>query len=433
MDLEIGILEQILQLSGKSVKSVAFYPISDDFFAAEAKTNVLVQKFARLVKIYCPNVEHLSLTSLGIEDYLLPFENCAPALCEQFSLQLRSVAWDLSVDNVDCLRLPDISMCTNIRKLEFPASPLFILFLRTRGTSVEFLKVLHGDIILYTEMMDAIEHNCTKLTRLRLCDYSIIIETVGEERYASFLCSLGSQLTNAEVYGLSIGNMAQVVKACPNLLIPSQFVEGTEVDERERVSLLGPIVDCLSVTAEKCRDEKWKEAIAKCTNLKSLYIDQNHANEEEGTDSSTNLAFFVSISSTSFNEFGLDGFIPTQLNIDMLSSVLKNLHCLTLNIVKPIKDGVDFKSIAQSNPELNFVYIKEYLNDDEELEKDLSMKVLRMLVNTFSKCRSIIIDIVNNETEIVTRDEMHDISGSLPCRGIDVQITVGSTWYLQVD
>ena len=137
----------------------------------------------------------------------------------------------MTVSYVDCLRLPDISMCTNIRKLEFPDSPLRISFLRTRGTSLEFLSVLHGDVNVYTEMIDAIEQNCTKLTRLWLYGYSTMAETVGEERYASLLCSFGSQLTNAEVYGLSIGNMAQLVEACPNLLIPSQFVNGTGVDE----------------------------------------------------------------------------------------------------------------------------------------------------------------------------------------------------------
>ena len=165
-DLKAGILERIVQLSGKSVKSVAFYQNSNDLFHEEANSYRLVQKFATLVKIYSPNVEHLILTSLEIEGYILPFENCAPALLDQFSLQLRSIRWGVVVDNVDCLRLPDSSMCTNIRKLVFPASPLLISFLRTRGTSLEFLSILHGDIIVYTEMIDAIERNCTKLTAL---------------------------------------------------------------------------------------------------------------------------------------------------------------------------------------------------------------------------------------------------------------------------
>ena len=94
-------------------------------------------------------------------------------------------------------------------------------------------------------------------------------------------------------------------------------------------------------------------------------------------------------------------------------------------------NGVDFKPIAQSNPQLNSVYIAEYRSEDEEREKDLSMKVLRMLVKVFSKCRFITIDIVNNESEIITRDEVHDICGSLACRGTDVEITIGSTRYRQ--
>ena len=74
--------------------------------------------------------------------------------------------------------------------------------------------------------------------------------------------------------------------------------------------------------------------------------------------------------------------------------------------MKPIKNGVDFNSITQSSPQLSSMYVKECLSDDEEREKDLSMGVLRMLVNAFSKCSPFNFDIVNNETAIVTRDEI---------------------------
>ena len=83
-DLELGMLEKILQQSGKSVKSIVFHQTSIDLFPEEAKSSVLVQKFVRLVKIYCPNVEHVIPTSLGIEDYLFPFEDYAPALFNYF-------------------------------------------------------------------------------------------------------------------------------------------------------------------------------------------------------------------------------------------------------------------------------------------------------------------------------------------------------------
>ena len=86
------------------------------------------------------------------------------------------------------------------------------------------------------------------------------------------------------------------------------------------------MVDRLAVTADKFRDNKCEEAIAKCSNLKSLYIDQNHANEEQGFDISSNLTFLLSIPSTSLYQFGRNCFIATKLNIDTLSSALKNLN-----------------------------------------------------------------------------------------------------------
>ena len=59
----------------------------------------------------------------------------------------------------------------------------------------------------------------------------------------------------------------------------------------------------------------------------------------------------------------------------------------------------------------------------------MSIELLRMLVNAFSKCRSIDFTFVKSGDESVARDEIQDICCSHPCRGVYVEIKFGSTWY----
>ena len=88
-------------------------------------------------------------------------------------------------------------MCSHIRELDFPASPQLTSFLYAFGASLESLTVSHSAINGYAKILNIIEHKCTKLSTILLCDLLTIIESVGEEQYASLLCSFGSQLISA--------------------------------------------------------------------------------------------------------------------------------------------------------------------------------------------------------------------------------------------
>ena len=182
-----------------------------------------------------------------------------------------------------------------------------------------------------------------------------------------------------------------------------------------------------------CRDEKSEEAISKCTNLESLTIERNYEHEDRSLNDCSDMAFLSSISSYSLHHFCHDDFLATQSNTDVLSLAMRNLRTLTLSFSKPIKNGIDFTSVTRSNPQLNSVLTDESIYNDEERDKDMSIELLRMLVNTFSMCRSITFTLVKCGDESVTRDEIQDICGTLPCRGVYVGIKVGSTWYQQSD
>ena len=85
---------------------------------------------------------------------------------------------------------------------------------------------------------------------------------------------------------------------------------------------------------------------------------------------------------------------------------LLNFRKLFLYLAQPIDTGADFEPIVNPNPNLNCIYINEDAGFDDDREKDLVMKVLRMLVKTFSKCCPIYFRIWVAGEQIVTRDEM---------------------------
>ena len=140
-------------------------------------------------------------------------------------------------------------------------------------------------------MVDLIQYNCRKLSEVRLCGSFTIIEAVGEERYAKFLCSFRSQLIHAEIEELSIEKLNQVVRACPNLLISFFSVHCERGEGWERGSLFGPMIKNLSLSAYMFLEEKCG-ALEKRTNLESIFIHGNIADEEEGIGDGFDLTFF---------------------------------------------------------------------------------------------------------------------------------------------
>ena len=81
-------------------------------------------------------------------------------------------------------------------------------------------------------------------------------------------------------------------------------------------------------------------------------------------------------------------FLIARLNslFDALSdSKLLIPRKLLLYLAQPIDSGADFEPIVNSNPNLNCIYINDDAGFDDEREKDLVLKVLRMVVKTFFK------------------------------------------------
>ena len=96
-----------------------------------------------------------------------------------------------------------------------------------------------------------------------------------------------------------------------------------------------------------------------------------------------------------------------------------------------IESGIDFKPIALSNGHLSSVRIQKWPLYVKRRDKELSIEILRVLVNLFSKCYSLYFTLGKDREENVTRDEIQDICPTIPCRGVDLKIQVGSVCYQQ--
>lgn len=430
--LELELPERIIRICGESVTNVSFSFRWSDILPEENDYNMFMQKFGSLVQMYCPNVKGLRFISLPYKHHHLPIDTIAPALVEKFSTQLRSIEWgkDLYHQYTPRFDLPDITMCSHIRELACPSSPQLISFLRASGVSLERLNVKFERDDSCAEMINTIEANCTKFSTVSFENCSTLIQTVGEERCVEFLCSLGSRLRYTEVGLLSVESLTQIVNACPSLLVSPQCVFVDTVEEWERIRVLGSTISSLGIYSGTRADKKCQKAIEKCTNLKELIVYLPFS-VCRGMADSANLSLLSSLLSSSLAKFEHLNFTATQQDIAKIASAPWNLRELLLSPYTPIDIGTDLLAIVDSNPQLDSVSICERIFVRDMREKDVVLQVLRMLVKTFSKCRSICFRINHVEGRIITRDEIHDICGLVPCRGVDVEIEVGSTLYQQ--
>ena len=429
--MELGLPERIFQLCGESVQTLSIYVDWNDLSPREPVEPMAVQQFASLVGMYCPNVEKLRLVSYAIEvGPHLEFEDFVPSLLVQFSSKLRSIVWDMNSEAENCQYIPDISVCTNIHELTFPASPELVSFLRTSGSSLESLTVQFNNFGAgAAETISAIEFNCEKLTKIVLLNCQEVVSIVGEERYSDFLCSFGSSITDASIEGLSLAKLVKVLGTCSNLSIDTYIMYGHWLDESEYIGKLGSMIQYLTIPADACCNEKYKNAMVKCKNLKELTISEPVA-INDGIDDPLELSFLASLSSSSITHLQHQHFTATHQSIVVIASATWNLRYLSLSLTEPIEIGINFKSITDLNPHLNTI---EIIEEDRvgvrEREKDSTLDILEMLVKTFCKCHSIYFSLLITKCESVTRDEIHDICGLVPCRGVNVVINVGSTWY----
>ena len=137
------------------------------------------------------------------------------------------------------------------------------------------------------------------------------------------------------------------------------------------------------------------------------------------------------LSTPSLKLLSLPDFRATKENVAMIVAATSNLTRIELNLAEPVQNGSIFKTIVDSNPHLREVYVAEDYRTNGKRDEGSALELLRVLVDTFSKCRSLVFYILNTGDQQVSEGTIRDICGSLPCRGIDLSVHIGSTSYEQ--
>ncbi len=421
-----GLVERILRVCGESTKEIVVAVDDAQLLHRGNGESGFIRQFESLVVQHCPAVERLEF------DLAFLNEETVSTLLAAYSSQLRSIQWHLWGVG-DGFSIPDFSNCTQLRQLWLPATPQLASLLECTGSMLESLFVSFITFDGYEEVIDAIERNCKKLMHIRLPDSRRFINSVGEERYAAFLSSFGSQLITAEIYGMvEPEHLRKVFTKCPNLDVERQRVEAHGIEEWERVRVFGPRIQNLLVDMIECTSEECCHAVSSCTSLSELTIYSfGDTPLEQDIIDTTIISVLSSLPTPSLKWLSLTGFRATKENVAIIAAATSNLTSIRLKLAEPLQDGSIFKNIVDSNPHLREVRVVEAYPTNRNRDAESAVGLLRVLVDTFAKCSSLMFVILNTGKQDVREETIRDICGSLPCRGIDVYVEIGSTSYGQ--
>ncbi len=422
-ELGRGVIERVLRACGESMKEIVLAVDDVHPLLIENGEYRIIQQFVSLVIQYCPAVESL--------EFDLPFsgEDVIFVLFAKYCSQLCSIDGYMWKSGVT-LYSADFSNCTQIRCLSLPATPQLIPLLEGTGSLLERLFLRFDSFEGYGEVLDAIEQNCKKLVHIGLDDSRRVINSVGEERYAAFLCSYGTQLTSASLQGMvESEHLLEVYSKCSNLDVKYQSIEDYGIEGWELVRVFGPRIQHVKVDMFACTGVESCNAISSCISLSGLELfnfGRDRISEQDVIDT-TLISVLSSLSTPSLERLLLPGLRGTKENLAMIVAATSNLRSLKLELAQPVQNGAFFKTIADSNPYLREVRIVEDEIEDGIRDGDSAVELLRELVNTFSKCRSLIFGILNTGDQEVREETIRDICASLPCRGIDLYVRIGCT------
>ena len=424
-EVEQGLAEKLLKMCGESAKVISLTTYEGTSLDSENDGSGLVGQFISLVIQYCTAVDSLEF------DFTSPNGEFVSPLFAKFSAQLRSISWHLWAPG-DCFCLPDFSDCTQIRQLFLNASPELMPVLERAGSQVESFLLTIDTFEICGEIIDAIEQNCKKLMHIELGNTRHIINSVGEERYAAFLCSYGNQLIEAGLCGMvEPEHLEEVYTKCSNLKAEYQMVDDYGVEAWELIRVFAPRIRFLRVDLMASTGEESSNAISSCTSLSELYLTVDGERREQDVIDSAVMSVLSSLSTPSLKHLTLTEFRATKENVAVIVAATSNLVRMELALAEPVQDGTIFKTIVDSNPHLCEVEIAENSYPSRERDGDSAVELLRVLVDTFSKCRSLMFCLLGPDACVLQEETIRDICGSLPCRGIDLFVEIGPSIYIQ--
>ncbi len=419
-----GLAEQVLKTCAESTKTISFGMNMPRELYRETEGNRFIEQFTSLILQYCSNVENLEFASPS------PGDGVAPTLFTKFSSQLRSVKCNVWKQD-DSFLIGDLSICPGIRQLTAPCTPQLMTLLKVIGSSLESLTVKYSKPERCAEALDVIQENCRNLTKLVLTDSKDFIGAVGGERYAELLCSYDEQLVSAETDGLPIWDLREVGTKCPNLKVEYLMVKHNGLAWK-RVDIFGPRINHLMIDMKALRDEESEAALQKCTNLAELTsFNFDGLRQDHRVLNDAIMALLTPLSRDTLERLHLLQFIASHQIINKIVTTTSKLKSLWILPEGPIQDVNVFRTVVDMNPHLHSIHIEEDISYDEGRDAVSAVNLLRSLLDVFSKCDSMFFGILNTSVRNVSTETIHNVCGAVACRGVEIEVRIGSTKYTQ--
>lgn len=281
-------------------------------------------------------------------------------------------------------------------------------------------------------VLDVIQDNCKSLTGIGFMSSYYVISQVGEDKYASFLCSYGSQLVDTPVDRLSTNRLCQVVKKCPNLVFKRVEIRSADPQEWRTLVVAGDRIERISFDLVANPGTEMVCAIAKCSNLLELSLG-DALNPDLFSPELTNDVLRTLYSNTFplLESLSLVKFDVGQQNISLISSKTSKLQTINFAPMSLSGGGHVFQPLVSSNKHLRQVRLNDEPFFDDDRSAESAVEILRQLFETFSKCHTLDLTIKKTGEQDVDESTLRHLCGNLPCRGVCISVNIHPTFYQQ--
>lgn len=198
----------------------------------------------------------------------------------------------------------------------------------------------------------------------------------------------------------------------------------------DRIEILGPHLKNLYIAHPYDLGEKCTKAMVRCWNLRELTIDGEYGRAVGDFD----VDFLFSRAALGPLQ-ALETLLiarnkPEERNITLIASRTGKLRSLTVELLKPLANGNVFALIVRANPLLENVCVVElYEECVSERSTEDALEIMTCLLKPFAKCSRVQLELVHEEESYVSEESLQELCGIVPCRGINLEVGVGTTKY----
>ncbi len=387
-------------------------------------TNDYLERFMSHVYQYCRNVNEVKFWG-----YATPLTKwgTASSFFREYAANLRLIEWHGDEDEAG---FPDLRKCVNVRRLKSldMNTATLVSLLETCGPTIEELDISLAPVGECVEVLDTIRDHCKKLCVLNISNLVDVIDLVGQESYSALICSYGSQLKNATVEGLGHEHLVEVVNSCTNLELTVYWMRRVSADW-EHVRYLGPRVASLFFNADLLDGNGYRRALKQCSNLRKLHLLGAFGEERIAFTDAMIANVFAVGRFPKLEDLAVLSFWANERNLGLIASSTATLKSAFFGAFESDLDVSAFEFFALGNMRLDEITVDIDGFPMEDRSAEATLEMLSELLQIFRHCRKLSFALSCTGEGEVQEEELIQVCGVLPCRGVEVHMQIENVSY----